>query len=49
MIKETIDLLQSDEWNNGGEIIQAAKGKYKTPSKFSEWMRYIKFRTSGRR
>jgi|SaaInlStandDraft_2_1057019.scaffolds.fasta_scaffold95756_2 hypothetical protein len=47
MVKEVIDLLRSEDWENGGEIIQAAKGKYKTPSKFSDWMKYIKQRTNG--
>jgi len=49
MIKEVIDLLRSDDWKEGGELIQTAKGKYQTPHGLKAWKRHIKFRIDGRR
>jgi len=49
MIKEVIDLLKSEEWEDGGELIQFAKGKYETPQGFNGWLKHLKLRTRGRR
>jgi len=32
MIKEVIQLLKLDDWLNGGECIEIAKGKYQLPT-----------------
>jgi len=47
MIRDVIELLRSDDFKDGSEIIQFAKGKYKTPSNFKEWMNHIKRRIHG--
>lgn len=49
MIRDVIDLLRANEYADGSEIIQFAKGKYKTPSGFNGWINYIKRRVYGRR
>lgn len=36
MIKEIIEMLNSDDWYIGDEDIDIAKGKYKAPTKLSE-------------
>lgn len=47
MIKDIIDLLKTSDYLDASEAIQIAKGKYKTPSNFKEWMNYIKRRIHG--
>lgn len=42
MIRDIIDLLKADDWNDGGELIQIAKGKYKIPQSFKEYKDYFK-------
>lgn len=41
-MKEIIDLLQANEWYDGDEFIQIAKGKYHYPSTFKELKQKIK-------
>ena len=48
MIRDIIELLKTDDFIEGEEIIQIAKGKYKTPRGFKEWLNYIRRRTHGR-
>lgn len=48
MIKDIIELLKTDDYLDGSETIQIAKGKYKTPKGFKGWLDYIKRRTHGR-
>lgn len=36
MIKDILDLLNSQDWFVGDEDIDIAKGKYKAPTKLSE-------------
>jgi hypothetical protein len=47
MIKEIIELLKTDEYINASEVIQIAKGKYKTPFTASEIITHIKRRNNG--
>lgn len=47
MIRDIIELLKTDDFIQGEEIIQKAKGKYKTPKGFNEWLNYIRRRTHG--
>jgi hypothetical protein len=42
MIKDIIELLKSDDFANGGELIQLAKGKYKVPQSLKEYKKYFK-------
>jgi hypothetical protein len=42
MIKDIIELLKSDDFANGGELIQLAKGKYKVPQTLTEYKNYFK-------
>lgn len=42
MIKNIIELLKSDDFVNGGELIQLAKGKYKVPQSLAEYKNYFK-------
>jgi len=42
MIKEIIELLKSDDFAHGGELIQLAKGKYKVPQSLKEYKNYLK-------
>ena len=37
-MKEIIELLQANKWDEGNEYIQIAKGKYHYPSTFREWL-----------
>lgn len=41
-MREIIELLQMNEWFDGDENIQIAKGKYEYPSSFKIWFRKIK-------
>jgi len=41
MIKEIIELLKSDDFAKGGELIQLAKGKYKVPQSLKEYKNYF--------
>jgi hypothetical protein len=41
-MKELIQLLQANEWYDGDEYIQIAKGKYHHPSTFKGWFQKIK-------
>lgn len=41
-MKEIIELLQSNEWYDGDEFIQIAKGKYHHPSTVKGWFKKIK-------
>jgi hypothetical protein len=41
-MREIIELLQANEWYDGDEFIQIAKGKYHHPSTFKEWIQKIK-------
>lgn len=41
-MKTIIDLLQANEWYEGSEIIQIAKGKYHLPSNVKGWYKKIK-------
>jgi hypothetical protein len=41
MIKNIIELLKSDDFANGGELIQLAKGKYKVPQTLTEYKNYF--------
>ncbi len=41
-MKQIIELLQADEWNDGDEFIQIAKGKYHHPSTLKGWYQKIK-------
>ena len=41
MIRDIIDLLKADDWNDGGELIQIAKGKYKIPQSLKEYKDYF--------
>lgn len=42
MIKHIIELLKSDDFANGGELTQLAKGKYKVPQSLAEYKNYFK-------
>ena len=42
MIKLILELLQQDEFLDGGEAIQIAKGKYELPKDFKGAMKKIK-------
>ena len=42
MIKNIIELLKSDDFADGGELIQLAKGKYKVPQSLKEYKNYFK-------
>ena len=42
MIRQIIELLQSNEWYDGDEYIQIAKGKYEYPSSIKIIKRKIK-------
>jgi len=42
MIRLIIELLQQDEFLDGGEAIQIAKGKYKLPTNFKGVKQKIK-------
>lgn len=42
MFKYTIELLQSNDWFEGGEYIQLAKGKYEYVSSWRILIRKIK-------
>ena len=42
MIKDIIELLKSDDFADGGELIQLAKGKYKVPQTLKEYKNYLK-------
>lgn len=42
MIKDIIELLKSDDFANGGELIQLAKGRYKVPQSLKEYKNYFK-------
>ena len=48
MIKDIIELLKSDDYFDASEAIQIAKGKYKTPTSFNDWLNYVKRRIHGR-
>ena len=41
-MKQILDLLQANEWYDGDEFIQIAKGKYHHPSTIKGWFRKIK-------
>jgi hypothetical protein len=41
-MREIIDLLQANEWYDGDEFIQIAKGKYHHPSTLKGWFQKIK-------
>lgn len=41
-MKEIIELLQANEWYDGDEFIQIAKGKYHHPSTIKGWYKKIK-------
>jgi hypothetical protein len=45
MIKNIIDLLNSDDWYVGDEDIDIAKGKYEAPKSFKELRTSIKRNT----
>jgi hypothetical protein len=47
MIKEILELLRAEDWRDGSEIVQIAKGKYKTPTNFKEARAYIKRKRNG--
>jgi hypothetical protein len=48
MIRNIIELLKSDSFIDAEEIIQVAKGKYKTPENLKEGINYIRRRNHGR-
>lgn len=41
-MKEIIELLQTNEWYDGDEFIQIAKGKYHHPLTIGGWIKKIK-------
>lgn len=49
MIKDLIELLKATPYEEGGELVQLAKGKYKLPSNFKEVVRTAKRMRNGRR
>jgi len=44
MIREIIELLKVDDFNNSSELIDIAKGKYKFPETFKELKQKIRRR-----
>lgn len=42
MIKQIIELLQTNEFKDSHEVIQIAKGKYKFPETIKEIRKYLK-------
>lgn len=49
MIKEVIELLKATPYEDGGELIQRAKGKYRLPKTLKEMWRTAKRMSDGRR
>ncbi len=47
MIKDIIELLKSDDWHDGGQLTQMAKGKYKVPQNITEFKNYFKLQDNG--
>jgi hypothetical protein len=41
-MKEIIDLLQANDWNNVSELVEIAKGKYHLPKNYKGWVKKIK-------
>ena len=41
-MKEIIDLLQANDWNNVSELVEIAKGKYELPKNYKGWVKKIK-------
>jgi hypothetical protein len=42
MIKDIIELLKTEDWHDGGQLTQMAKGKYKVPQNLKEYKDYFK-------
>jgi hypothetical protein len=47
MIKDIIELLKTDDWHDGGQLTQFAKGKYKVPQNLTEFKNYFKLQDNG--
>ena len=42
MLEKIIDLLNMNEWYDGDEYVQIAKGKYERPTTFKKLIKQIK-------